>query len=158
MFFYSAAVILFLAAAAKLYSATGTARILTGSDPLLHLNNRTLMTGLGLFEAGIALYLMLGRDHLLRAGVIFWLSSNFIMYRFWADLLAVKICPCLGTLTSNLPVSKARMDQLLGAIVLYWFLGSAFILWYEWLKLRDASETVLPPAQSAPLETFESRN
>lgn len=150
-FFVSTALALFLTAVAKLYSATGTAKILSISDPLFHLNNGTLMSGLGLLEAAVAVYLLLGRDQLMRAAVLLWLSSNFIMYRLAIDLLGVKMCPCLGTLASNLPLSKAQVENSLAAFVLYWFLGSAFILWSEWLKQQEPSPPLVAKSEAASL-------
>ena len=61
LFVVSVATVLVLTAAAKLYSATGTARILSLADPLLHVNNRALLLVLGLVEAAIGAYLLLAR-------------------------------------------------------------------------------------------------
>lgn len=144
-FFYSGALLLFLTGAAKLYSATGTARILTAIDPLLQLTYRPVMFGVGLLEAAIALYLVSGHNLILKPWLVFWLSCNFMLYRFANAFLHVKLCPCLGTLGSALPISKTAVDTLLLAIVLYLFFGSSLILLRLWSN-RDRT-----PGSSDPI-------
>jgi hypothetical protein len=132
LFFVSVATLLIVAGTAKLYSATGTAKVLSRTDPILGVNNRALMVALGVLEIGIAGYLLARRDRASdcqRAIAVLWLSGNFIAYRVAMDLAGATVCPCLGTLTSKLPLTHEFINQLLGAIVLYWFLGSALILW-----------------------------
>ena len=135
LFLVSVATVLFLTAAAKLYSATGTARILSLADPLLHVNNRILLAALGLVETAVAAYLLLvrGEASQLRAvTVVSWLSSNFIVYRLGIHFMGVNTCPCLGMLGSKLPLTPGFVSNLLGAFVLYWFIGSACILWFAY--------------------------
>ena len=132
LFFVSVATLLLLTGAAKLYSATGTAKVLSQTDPILRVNNRALMVALGVLEIGLAAYLLARRDRASdsqRAIAVLWLSGNFIVYRVAMDLAGVTVCPCLGTLTSKLPLTREFVDHLLGAMVLYCFLGSALILW-----------------------------
>jgi hypothetical protein len=131
-FLVSVATVLLLTAAAKLYSATGTARILSLADPLLHVNNRLLLIALGLVETAVAAYLLVvrGEQRQLRAAiVVLWLSSNFIAYRLGIHFMGVSTCPFLGMLDSKLPMTAGFISNLLGAFVLYWFIGSAFVLW-----------------------------
>lgn len=138
-FIYSASALLLLTAAAKLYSATGSVRILTATDPLLHATYRTIMIGMGLLEAAIAFYLLKGRSVMLKPYVIFWLSSNFMLYRFANDWLHIHLCPCLGTVESMLPFSKAQVDFFLMLVVLYMFFGSSYLLLSAWnRRLADS--------------------
>lgn len=132
LFLVSVATVLFLTAAAKLYSAMGTARILSLADPLLLVNNRALLIALGIVETAVAAYLLLARGaagQLRAVTVVSWLSSNFIAYRLGIYLMGVSICPCLGTLGSKLSLPAGFINNLLGAFVLYCFIGSACILW-----------------------------
>jgi hypothetical protein len=131
-FYMSAALLLFLTAAAKLYSVTGHAKILAVSDDFLHVNNRLLMTVMGVIEAAIAAYLLWGGALLMRARALFWLSGNFIIYRLETYTLGIKYCPCLGTLGQKLPLSQPHLEMVLTALVLYWFLGSSYILFRAW--------------------------
>jgi len=150
-FFYSSAALLLLTAAAKLYSATGTARILTVVDPLIHLRYRTIMVGVGLLELGIALYLLVGRTPGWKPWVVFWLSSNFVIYRLANDLLHIRLCPCLGTIASTLPISKGLVDFLLVASVLYLFFGSTYLVLSDWSRRLGRSN-------GAASETSVARN
>ncbi len=152
LFIYSTAALLLLTAAAKLYSATGTVRILTATDPLLHLRYRAIMVMIGLLEAVIALYLLWGRNLLPKAWLVFWLSSNFMLYRFGNGFLHVRLCPCLGTLSNTLPFSKGQVDGFLMLSVLYFFSGSSYILLSAWSQRLAANETVSPVVASVGAE------
>lgn len=152
LFIYSTAALLLLTAAAKLYSATGSVRILTATDPLLHLSYRPIMVAVGLLEAGIAGYLLKGHNVLAQTWLIFWLSSNFILYRFGNAFLHVKLCPCLGTLADTLPVTKGQVDGFLMATVLYLFFGSSYFLLCEWntrLAELEMAAPLAPAGRSA---------
>ncbi len=127
-FLWSAAFVLLLTAGAKLYSATGSARILTITDPLLHLTYRTLLVALGALEAAIAAYLLFGCHTVGKLWLVFWLSSNFLIYRCASAYLHIHMCPCLGTIGSALPLRKGEVDLLLLTFVLCLFFGSAFTL------------------------------
>src|SRR2546423_4648425 len=97
-FFGAAALLLLLASAAKAYSITGTAKILSISDQYLHINNRLLMGIVAFIEAALALYLLGSRKVVNRATALVWLSSNFMFYRIAHSALGITSCPCLGTL------------------------------------------------------------
>jgi hypothetical protein len=56
LFLVSVATVLFLTAAAKLYSATETVRLLATTNPFLYLTNRAIMIAAGPAEAAIALW------------------------------------------------------------------------------------------------------
>jgi hypothetical protein len=130
----STASLLLLTAAAKFYSASGTAKLLTATDPLIHLKYRPIMIGVGSIELAIGLYLLFGRRAWLKPWLIFWISSNFMMYRFANDLLHLKLCPCLGTIADLLPIRKDVVDFSLMIMVLYFFLGSVYFLLREWSR------------------------
>lgn len=128
-FFYAASVVLTLTAAAKIYTAVGNARILSISDPVTYLSYRHLMWSVAALEAIVAACLISNRYAVwVRALALFWLSSNFILYRFAAEFLNVKLCPCLGTLASELAIRQELADHVLTGCVLFWFLGSLWIL------------------------------
>ena len=143
VFIYSTAAFLLLTAVAKLYSATGTARILTATDPLFHVANRQVMLGAGLMEVVIALYLLMGRNVVPQIHLIFWLSSNFILYRFGLHYIHYKACPCLGTLGAKLPLTPESVNRILEFLVLYWFLVSACLVWQYWNR-EEPSPALTP--------------
>ena len=146
LFFYSTAALLGLTALAKFWSITGDAAALGKVDPVLHLSYGKLMLFLGLLEGTIAGYLIFGRSRLLRATAVFWLSVNFMTYRFAMDFLGISLCPCLGSLTAKLPFTKGQVESFLMWSVLYLFFGSSYILLSEWAKRNN---------QSAPCGTVD---
>jgi len=118
-----------LTALAKLVSATGNARILDLGDPLLGPENRLVLTGVGTLEAGVAIFLFIGRTRWLQLSLTAWMASNFLVYRlalWWTD--APKPCGCLGTVTDALPLSPRMVDYGMKGILAYLFIGSIFFL------------------------------
>ena len=132
-FRWSALLILLFTAVAKLLSARGGAPLLAWADPILGISNRSLLVVVGLMELAVGVALLSGlslrRKHLLLA----WLSTNFLLYRaaFYA-LNPGKPCPCLGSLTEQLPIRPDLLNLLLSATVLYLLFGSASVLAIEY--------------------------
>ena len=126
----SAACLLAVTAAAKLLSASGTAKVLELPDPLLGLATRQVLILVGLLEIAIALAAVCverSRTVQLLTG---WLSFNFLLYRISLAILSPgKLCPCLGSVTEKLNINAAFANYLLVAIALYLFLGSAICYW-----------------------------
>ena len=147
LFWWSSGVLLLLTAAAKLYSSTGSTRILAAQDQLLHVNTRLLMIGVAVLEIEVALYLLMGSNVLLRAVTLFGLSSNFMVYRLGNAWLGIKYCPCLGTVGQRLPLTQAHLNLVLTGLVLYWFVGSSYILWRAWAAHQDAEVAALTAAR-----------
>jgi 4-amino-4-deoxy-L-arabinose transferase-like glycosyltransferase len=86
------------------------------------------MIVVGLLELSISLCLFRGRDMVLKLFAVLWLSSNFLFYRMSNDFLHIYVCPCLGTLGDSLHLTRKQSGFLLEVLVLYLFLGSAFLL------------------------------
>jgi hypothetical protein len=118
-----------MVALAKLVSAFGEARILLLPDPLLPASNRQVLIGAALVEICVAGYLMYGVSAKLKYFLTGWLASCFILYRvFIWELAPAKPCPCLGTITSQIPISPRIIDFLLKVIIIYMFVGSLYFL------------------------------
>jgi hypothetical protein len=96
---------------------------------------------LGALEAAIAAYLLFGRHSVAKLWLVFWLSSNFLMYRCANAYLHLKTCPCLGTIASALPLKKGEVDFLLLTTVLCLFFGSGFTL-VSMLSERRAAKQI----------------
>jgi hypothetical protein len=141
LFFIFSACFLAVTGIAKLYSATGTAKLLSQSDEFLHVNLRLLMIATGVVELLLAAYLSLGSNNRAKAIALLWLSSNFILYRFANSLLGIEYCPCLGTLGQKLPISQGNLNALLTAAVLVWLFGSLSVLqgWWHRDTLLDGA-------------------
>jgi hypothetical protein len=146
LFIRSVAILLLLTAVAKLFSAFGTARILTARDPMFLLKYWQIMIIVGLLELAIAVYLFRGRDSILKLFAILWLGSNFIFYRMANDLMGITVCPCLGTTLDGLRLTSRQSDMLLGGFVLYLFLGSAFLLCAAWSRSLKGVDKVAASA------------
>lgn len=124
-FIVSAGVIFSVTALAKLVSAAGDARILNLEDPLLGLKNRHVMLGVGALEAGLAGFLLFGRNCWFQLSLTAWMASNFLVYRlglWWAN--APKPCGCLGTVTDALPFSPRTVDYGMKGMLAYLLIGS----------------------------------
>jgi len=141
--------VLFLTALAKLYGATGNAKVFLVGDPLIHINNRVLMILLGIVETCVACCLMRAywpERHFRAASVLLWLSSNFLAYRLGRFVLGVKVCPCLGTLSEKLPLDATMTTALLGTLALMWFLGSFVIVraTRQWAHISTFDKALMP--------------
>jgi hypothetical protein len=164
-FLMSVAAVLAVTAAAKLYSATGTARILSLEDPILHVNNRLLLAVMGAVETllAVCLWRMRGREDQTRPTLaVLWLASNFIAYRLAIHIMDVTVCPCLGTLGAKLPLPPVVVNDLLTAFVLYCAAGSACLLYFAqpggWVRPEEAECGAPSPASvGAPSQPAETR-
>jgi hypothetical protein len=147
-FLKSAALLLGVTAAAKLISATGSAKILDYPDPIFLLTNRVIMTGAGGLELLAVALLCFHKNIQCKLLTVAWLSSNFLIYRFALWFLQVKQpCSCLGTIGDLLPLKPETLSFTLKSIVIYLFAASIFLL------VRRNPERVLSPelaCSSAP--------
>lgn len=120
---------LFLTGLAKVYSATGSAKVLEIPEALLPMSIRQALWLVGLIELIIALYLWLGGNHRVKLVWVAWLGGNFVLYRLAAFLMTVgKPCPCLGSITEKLHLNQAAAEHILGAVAVYMLFSSLFFL------------------------------
>jgi len=104
-FVVSAGVILAFTGIAKAWSAFGAARLLTVADPLTGITFGHLMLVVGMVEIVIALFCFFGKSQKVALGLVAWLATNFVVYRFglwWVGYH--KPCSCLGNLTDALHI------------------------------------------------------
>ena len=141
-FFKLSAGLLVLTAAAKLYAATGNAKVLQVQDEVLQIAYRPLMVSAGLLEIGVAVFLVWGRSDLGRCLALLWLSANFLFYHVASYVLGARPCPCLGHLSDRLPMPPGMAEVILQVLALYWFLISLHHLWRDWLSARWARTCV----------------
>jgi len=139
----SAAVLLLLTAAAKLYSSCGSVRILQVQDQLLHLGYRRVMILAALVEIVVAVFLLKSRINLRRSLALLWLSANFLAYHLGNYLLGIHYCPCLGSLADRLPLPRGLPNVFLLVFAGFWFLASLESLWRllgaeQWARLALA--------------------
>jgi hypothetical protein len=138
LFFRITAGLLVVTSVAKLFAATGSAKVLEVYDQLLRVGYRPLMISVGLLEIAVALFLFKSRSDMKRCLVLLWLSANFLLYHFGNYILGVHLCPCLGHLTDRLPLPKGLAEVVFQFLALYWFLTSLNMLWRDWGSVQWA--------------------
>jgi len=141
-FLYSVAVLLFITAVAKLYSATGTARALDYPDALLPLTNRHVFNLVGALELGLSAFLLMkSGQQSLKLWLLLWLAVNFLVYRagLWSQG-SPALCDCLGNLNEKLPLSPRLINAVM-LVVLAWFgAGSALLLGLDYFSRRRSAQ------------------
>ncbi len=129
MFIRSVWVLLLITAAAKLFSAGGTALVLGRPDPLLLLSARHTLILAALTEVAVLSYLVWGEKRQTQYLLICWLSALFVTYRVFVHFIAPGgVCQCLGTVAQRLPLKPEIVDLILRILVGYMFIGSICLL------------------------------
>jgi len=137
-FIRTAGVILFVTAVAKLFSATGSARILQLHDPVFLLPFRLLFWLVGILELGIALACFFSQNIRFPALLLAWLSTCFLTYRIAVKAVGYHgACPCLGSLTDALHISPHLGDSLMFGVFVYLIIGSYSMLFRLWRVQRE---------------------
>lgn len=139
-YLYFSAAVLLTTAAAKLFSATEGARILLVPDPIFGVSIRSMFWMVGSIEIAVALACLFVKRIMLRAVLLAWLSTGFIVYRvglFWVGF--DQPCPCLGTFRKALHVSPELADNILKVILAYLVLGSYGMLFLLWKNKAGSS-------------------
>jgi hypothetical protein len=127
-FDYTSAVVLFITALVKFVSGLGHNRILDYSDPVFHIDYRSLFIGSAVAEVAVAVWFMVSNSSY-KYYISLWLGSAFVMYHILLGYLAPgKWCPCLGTLTGAAHVSPEVADYSLKAFSVYLLVGSAYFI------------------------------
>ena len=133
----SAAVILAVTGLAKVWAASTPTKILAMADPVTGMSFGHLMLAVGVLELVIAGICLFGKSQTLKMGLIAWLATNFVVYRFalwWMGWK--KPCSCLGNLTDALHISPQVADNIMKIILAYLFIGSYGLLFWQLRKGR----------------------
>ncbi len=123
-FVISAGIILSVVGAAKLWSATGQARILAERDPLLGIPWRDTMLLVGGLEIVLALYCFLFFKRQSALLLVCWLSLNFALYHFGLWWINWETCDCLGRITGVLRLSTTATNVIVKMLLAYLLVGS----------------------------------
>lgn len=142
-FFFTSGLLLLATAIAKFISSAGTMPSLQVGDPIFHLSLRDMFVVMGITESAIGLICFFGTSVELRAGLLAWLSTAFVVYRIGLNWLGWhKPCSCLGNLTDALHIPSETADIALKIVLAYLVIGSYVILiWFYWVK-----KPISPPA------------
>src|ERR1017187_9521492 len=137
LFILSAGVLLFITGAAKIVSALGKSAILAKPDPIFGIHFNYLLLSVGLIELVIAVLCVTPTKQNLALGLVAALSINFFGYRIGLGLTHWEgYCPCLGTLTQAIHMSRHAADILTQIILSYLLLGSFSFLACFWWALK----------------------
>lgn len=128
-FLWSVGVIFIITGLAKLFSAMGQAKILSSADPVIGLSNRQVMSGVGVLELALAVYLFKGRSLIAKLGLSSWMVGNILAYRLILGSLHLPPpCSCLGTITDNLPLSPETVGLIMKGLLGYMFTGCSLMV------------------------------
>jgi hypothetical protein len=134
----SVAWILYCLAVIKMLSAIGSLRILEIPDPLLGVSNRSALVGVALVEFFVAGVVTGHHSDRVRALVLFWLSSMFVIYRVFSWLLDPgKPCACLGFVGSWLGLPQSVITCIALGINVYFLTVALAILMREAVVRRE---------------------
>lgn len=117
-----------MAATAKLWTTATGLRLLDVADPVLAVENRYVLLGVAGVELLCAATLLFSRHAWLKALVLLWLGTNFVLYRVALWLAGAGTpCPCLGRLGARLGLSSSQTEWLTKAAVVYLLLVGGYV-------------------------------
>jgi hypothetical protein len=129
-FIYSAAVIFFVTAGAKIFSVTGTAQALNYPDQLIPFTNRQMFYAAGGVELIISAFLLMKNEgQKIKLCLVAWFATNLLVYRaglWWEG--APNLCDCLGSLNEKLPISPRTVNYVMLSALVWLLLGSFLLL------------------------------
>jgi hypothetical protein len=137
-FVISAGVLLAVVGGAKWWSATGDARILKQTAPLLGIPWRDAMILLGGLEIALSLFCLLHYRRRSARLFVQWISLNFALYQAGLWWIGWATCGCQGQITNALRLS----DQTAGIVIkllLAWLLLGSWGLWL-WERLDQMAK------------------
>ena len=130
-FILSAGVILAITGVAKVWSGLGNSKFLAVVDPIIGIKFGFLMLVVGVAEIVVAAFCFFSKRQTLALGLVAWMSTNFVVYRFGLWLMDwKKPCSCLGNLTDALHISPQTADNITKVLLAYLLIGSyGFLIW-----------------------------
>lgn len=132
-FIVSAGVLLALTGAAKILSALGKSPVLAKPDPIFGIHFNYLLLSVGLIELVVTVLCTGVVNPNVALRLIMALSLNFLGYRIGLWLIHWHgYCPCLGTLTEAIHLSRRSADILTLGILAYLLIGSFYFLARFW--------------------------
>jgi hypothetical protein len=131
-FLYSAAFITLLTGCAKIRGAFQHLPVLFAVDPILGVSYRKIMLYIGVVELVIFSIIIFSGNNHLKLYLVSWLGSCFLTYRVFYKIGHVREpCPCLGTLTEWMHITRGEANLLLN-IVSIWLCGfGLFFILYK---------------------------
>jgi len=149
-FIYSAAIIFFVTATAKLLSTRSTALALEIHDPILFLTHRHVFYLMGGIELVLSAFILMGQNQRMKLALTAWLATNFLVYRiglWWYG--EPNLCNCLGNLADYLPLSPWAVNVAAFAALSWLIIGCYLFLLLNWLHGRRKASS--QPGIARPL-------
>jgi hypothetical protein len=137
IFCNSAGAVLIFTSVAKMWSALGSAKLLSTIDPIVGTQFRYLMIFVSGIEIIVARVCWSNRSRKLAIAMVAWLSTCFFLYRFglwWIGWQSP--CACLGNFTDALHISPQLADNIMKGVLAYLLIGSYGILFWQWWQGR----------------------
>ena len=142
-FLYSAAALLFLTGASKVYSAFGDGKILDAEDPIVGVTYAQLILWLGVAELIVAALSLYSKTQRVSLRLIAGMATSFLGYRvlLWYTH-SPRPCACMGHLADPLGLSPETADTIMKVVLAYLLVGSYVTV--GWLGKQ--TQQVSPPA------------
>lgn len=145
LFIASAGSILLAAALIRFIIAAGNAQIMTLPEPMLGIPLRLAVLMVGGIELAVALICLFGKQIRVQAGLVAWLSTNFIV--FWIGLVWMNYhlqATCIGSLTDPLHFSGGMIGFAIQLLPFGLLAGSYVALLQPWFAGKFKSNQILP--------------
>ena len=146
----SAAAILTVTGAAKVWTAFSDTKFIAVADPVTGIPFGRLMLAVGTIELIIAAVCLLIKSHKLSMALIAWLATGFLIYRVglgWMDWK--RPCGCMGNLTDALHIPPQTADTAMKIILAYLLIVSYSALFWLWRQQRKG-EALLRDDETKP--------
>lgn len=140
LFNISAGIVFGITGAAKCFSAFGNAKLLAVPAPVLGIQFRELLIGVGILEIATSMICLRTNKGNMAIMLVAWLSTNIVAYRlclWWTGWR--RPCACLGNLSDGLGISPHTADTLMKWALAYLVVGSYAMLFYLW-RIKNGSQ------------------
>lgn len=148
----------FLLSVAIILASTSTLKILSVSiptqlnphrDALLHLPAKEVAIISAVIELVVVGVIVFNKRTVLTHLLILCLSVSFAIYRLGQEsMMTNSACPCLGLNTDMLPFAPGTINSCLIATIIYFFVGSSYLLIAE-IRSPGAEKTAALSVKNA---------
>lgn len=141
-FILISALMLWLAAVAKLLSVFSPLPALNQKDPVFMVRNHELLMTIAFIEFAVAAYCLWGKRHSVKLIAINYLAIGMLIYRILLAQsgLAEYSCPCLGNYGQRLRLDQSRLDLALRLTMWALISGSCLFLMIRTITARTGTQ------------------
>jgi hypothetical protein len=140
-FIFSTAVLLFVAAAFILLTATSNNQLLDAPDALLGISSRIVFYMVAGVALALSAFLLLGRNPKPKLLAVAWLSCNFLVYHIATSVYhEPNLFACLGNLVVWMPVQPKILNVVAWLLLGWMLLGSGSLL--IWGSTRQQTRSI----------------